>query len=234
MGKQSITANDIPLDRLIPAEPIMEGAGDLTQRLQGLLDGQPKDDATVSRVLDGMNDLLDEIAAGMYNMASMLVGEGEDGVRLVETTIANTDLACCPDPAVARQNARRVLCEAALDILSQRDAASLAAPEGLEHASTCIDDDDLDAAGVSGKELEQMMAGPERNRVRTWLSSLPTAMRVIFVMRGVAGFTAADTAHMLVAHGGPQAAGWTPDAVREFTRQSLCSLASQLIQATTR
>ena len=77
MGKQSITANDIPLDRLIPAEPIMEGAGDLTQRLQGLLDGQPKDDATVSRALDGMNDLLDEIAAGMYNMASMLVGEGE-------------------------------------------------------------------------------------------------------------------------------------------------------------
>src|ERR1700677_4276974 len=62
MGKQSITANDMPTDRLIPAEPMLEGAGDLTRRLQGLLDGQPKDDATVSRALDGMNDLLDEIA----------------------------------------------------------------------------------------------------------------------------------------------------------------------------
>jgi hypothetical protein len=38
---------------------------------------------------------------------------------------------------------------------------------------------------------------------------------------------------MLAAHGGPQAAGWTVDAVREFCRQGLCSLASQLIQAST-
>jgi hypothetical protein len=38
---------------------------------------------------------------------------------------------------------------------------------------------------------------------------------------------------MLVEHGGPQAAGWTVEAVREFCRQGLCSLASQLIQAST-
>lgn len=234
MSREFIPASDVSTDRLIPAEPLLEGAGDLTRRLQGLLDGQPKDDATVSQALDGMDGLLDEIAAGLYNMASMLVGEGEDGARLVETTIADTDLACCPDPAEARRNARRVLCEAALDTLRQRDPASLAAPEGLEHAATCIEDDDLDAVGVSGQELQQMMTGPERNRVRTWLASLPTAMRTIFVMRGVAGFSAAETAHMLVEHGGEKAAGWTPDAVRELTRQSLCSLASQLIQASTR
>jgi len=231
MSRESISASGASIDRLIPAEPLLEGAGDLTLRLQGLLDGQPKDDATVAQALDGMDGLLEEIAAGLYNMASMLVGEGEDSVRLVETTIANVELACCPDPAEARRNARRVLCEAALNTLRQRDPASLAAPEGLEHAATCIEDDDLDAAGVSGHELQQMMSGPERNRVRTWLAGLPTAMRTIFVMRGVAGFTAAETAQMLVAHGG---AGWTPEAVRELTRQSLCSLASQLIQASTR
>jgi hypothetical protein len=234
MNRESIAASSAPLDRLIPAEPLLEGSGDLTLRLQGLLDGQPKDDATVAQALDGMDGLLDEIAAGLYSMASMLVGEGEDSVRLMETTIANTDLACCPDPVVARHNARRALCEAALDTLRQREPAGLAAPEGLEHAATCIEDDDLDAVGDSGRELQQMMTGPERNRVRTWLASLPTALRTIFVMRGVAGFSAAETAHMLVEHGGEKGAGWTPDAVRELTRQSLCSLASQLIQASTR
>jgi len=50
----------------------------------------------------------------------------------------------------------------------------------------------------------------------------------------VAGFTAAETAGLLAAHGGPQATGWTADAVREFFRQGLCSLASQLIQAASR
>jgi hypothetical protein len=51
-------------------------------------------------------------------------------------------------------------------------------------------------------------------------------------MRAVAGFTAADTAALLSAHGGPAAVGWTPEAVRELFRQGLCSLASQMIQAT--
>ena len=37
---------------------------------------------------------------------------------------------------------------------------------------------------------------------------------------------------LLAAHGGPRAAGWTPEAVRELFRQALCSLASQLIHAT--
>jgi hypothetical protein len=67
--------------------------------------------------------------------------------------------------------------------------------------------------------------------VRKWLASLPTAMRSVFVLRAVAGFTAAESAALLVAHGGPLAAGWTAEAVREIFRQGLCSLASQLIHA---
>jgi hypothetical protein len=51
------------------------------------------------------------------------------------------------------------------------------------------------------------------------------------VLRAVAGFTAPETAAMLVAYGGPDASGWNADAVRELFRRGLCSLASQLIQA---
>jgi len=76
-----------------------------------------------------------------------------------------------------------------------------------------------------------MIAGPERDRVRNWLASLPTTLRTVFVLRAVAGFSAAETAGLLQAHSGSQAAPWTLEAVREVFRQALCSLASQLLHA---
>ncbi len=138
---------------LIASQPMAEGADAFSTRVQGLLDGQPKDDATVAGALDGMEAMLDMIAAGLYSMASMLVGEGEDGVRLVETAIATTEVSACQDPAEARTSSRRALCKAAVEMLSKRDADSLAAPEGARSAGSCIEDDDLEAAGVSGEEL---------------------------------------------------------------------------------
>jgi hypothetical protein len=219
---------------LLPEKPIPEGAREFAARVHGLMDGQQKDEATVVRALDGLDEMFDLIAAGLYNMASMLVGEGEQSVRLVETAVANAEISVCNDPVKARQNSRRALCVAALETLAKRDPASLAAPSGLEPAGTCIEDEDLDAAGASGQELLNMLAGPDRDRARNWLAGLPTLHRTIFVLRAVAGFTAQESAQMLSAHGGPLAAGWTTEAVREFCRQALCSLASQLIQATTR
>jgi DNA-directed RNA polymerase specialized sigma24 family protein len=179
----------------------------------------------------GMEEIIEMIAAGLYSLASMLVGEGEESERLVEAAIANAEVSVCHDPQEARKSSRRALATAALDLLAQRGPESLAAPKGLTPASTCIEDDSLASAGISAEELQKMIGGPERDRVRKWLASLPTAMRSVFVLRAVAGFTAAETAALLVAHGDPQAAGWTPEAVREVFRQGLCSLASQLIHA---
>ena len=230
MAQEVVTANE----SLIPAKPIPDGARDFTERVHGLLDGQPKDDATVAQALAGMDEMLDLLAAGLYSMASMLVGEGEDSVRLVETAIANAEISACHDPVEGRKNRRRALCVAALKLLAERDAESLAAPLGLEPASTCIEDDDLDAAGVSKEELERMLAGPDRDRVRNWLASLPTVLRTIFVLRAVAGFSTAETAALLAECGGPRAVGWNAEAVRDFFRQGLCSLASQLIQSVSR
>jgi hypothetical protein len=230
MPEETITTADSP----IPAQPVPCGAREFTERVHGLLDGQPKDDATVARAFDGLDDMFDLIAAGMYSIASMLVGEGEDSIRLVETAVAKTEISPARDPLEARKNSRRALCAAALDTLTGRDPASLTAPQGLEHAVHCIDDDELDAAGVSSEELERMIAGPDRDRVRNWLESLPAAMRTIFVLRAVAGFTTAETANLLEDHGGPQAAGWSEDAVRELFRQGLCSLASQVLHAVNR
>ena len=215
----------------IPPRPIPEGAKDFSIRVRTLLDGNAKDEATVARALEGMDAMLDAIAAGLYSLASMLVGEGEDSVRLVETAVATTEISACEDPVEGRKSSRRSLAKAALQIISNRNPASLAAPEVIEPAGGCIDDDDLEAAGLSSVELEQMMAGPDRDRVRNWLEDLPADLRTVFALRAVAGFTAPETAELLTEYGGPKAAGWTADGVRSVFRQGLCSIASQLIQA---
>ncbi len=97
----------------------------------------------------------------------------------------------------------------------QRVPGSLDAPRGEIAPHICIEDDELDAAGVSSAELAQMIAGPDRGRVRTWLESLPVEQRVIFVLRAVAAIPAGETAALLAAYGGPGAAAWTADQVRE-------------------
>jgi DNA-directed RNA polymerase specialized sigma24 family protein len=173
---------------------------------------------------------LDQFVAGLYGMASMLVGGGEDGVRVVEAAVATAEVSGSA-AGEAERSSRRALARAAIELLAERAPGSLDAPHGEPGPHPCIEDDELDAAGMSGAELERMMAGPDRGRVRTWLESLPAEQRAIFVLRAVGAIPAAETAALLAAHGGPGAAGWTAEQVREVFRQALCSLASQLLHA---
>lgn len=225
--------SDSQSESLIPQQPVPAGAEEFAERIHGLLDGKPKEDAVVEEALMGLDEVFELIAAGLYNQASMLVGEGEDSIRLVETAVATAEVSASDDAVRARKNSRLALARAAVELLVQRTPGCLDAPSGVEHVSTCIGDDDLDAASESGAELEKMMAGPDRGRVRTWLGSLSTEHRVIFVLRAVAGFTSAETAGLLAEHGGAGAEGWNADSVREIFRQALCSLASQLLHAST-
>ncbi|HEU5351484.1 MAG TPA: hypothetical protein VFU55_07785 [Terracidiphilus sp.] len=218
----------------VGVQPLPAGAEEFSRTVTGMLDGREKDEATVATALAGFENVFDQMAAGLYSLASMLAGEGEASVRLVETTISTVELGKGTDAAAARQSCRRALSKAALLLLEKRAPGCLEAPKEVVASGGCIEDDDLEAAGVSREELESMMAGPERERVRTWLESLPTAQRVIFVLRAVAGFRSDEAAALLAENAGPGAAGWSAEAVREMFRQALCSLASQLIHATAR
>lgn len=217
---------------LIPPKPMPEGAEAFTRSVQGLLDGRAKDGVEVEQALTGLDEMLDIIAAGLYNLASMLVGEGEESVRLVEYTISTAEVSKCGDHFEARRSSRLALVKAALETIARREPGSLAAPTGETGPVTCIEDDDLDSAGVSAKELEQMIAGPDRDRVREWLANLPISVRAVFVLRAVAGFSSEETAALLATHGGLGAESWTSSSVRDVFRQGLCSLASQLIHET--
>ena len=108
-------------DVLIPRQPVPQGAEEFSKKVQGMLDGQPKDEATVATALSGMDAMLDIIAAKLYSMASMLVGEGEDSIRLVETAVARTEISAHGDATETRQNSRRVLCTAAVELIAKRD-----------------------------------------------------------------------------------------------------------------
>ena len=78
--------------RLDPTQPMPTEAQEFARKVHGMLDGQSKDDATVERNLAGYEAMFDLIAAGLYSLASMLAGEGEDSIRLVEAAVANAEV----------------------------------------------------------------------------------------------------------------------------------------------
>jgi hypothetical protein len=192
-------------------------------------------DKTLADTLDGQpvsNDvLLDQIAAELYHVASMILGEGEDTVRIVEEAVTQLDLTSAGNQDRIRHDARLAVAGEAVALLGQRNPADFVAPGENAGPVSCIEDDELDAAGVSRAELERMLTGPDQQHLRGWLEGLSVSLRVIFVLRAVAGLSSGEIAGVLGEHGGAQAQDWTPDAVRTEFRQGLCSLASQLLHA---
>jgi DNA-directed RNA polymerase specialized sigma24 family protein len=175
---------------------------------------------------------MERLAAELYHIASMLLGEGEDAISLVEQAISQADGASA-NPTAAVQALRANLTGGAISLLAQRDAEALTAPEADDSGPvSCIEGDELDAAGVTSAELEAMLTGPDNTHLRAWLESLPVALRSIFVLRAVAGYSSAETAGLLAEYGGPAAENWTPEGVRTIFRAALCSLAAQLLHAT--
>ncbi len=112
---------------------------------------QPPDSPLPAR----MEEILERIAGGLYSLASMLVGEGEASIRLVEASVASAEVSVCQDPEEARRSSHRALGSAAIDLLAVRDPGSLTAPEGVAPISVCIEDDDLASVGISAKELHR-------------------------------------------------------------------------------
>src|ERR1035437_735465 len=138
----------------------------------------------------GLKEIFELVAFGLYSLASMLVGEGEDSARLVVEAIASAQVSPCADPQNARRCSRRALAIAALKLLVQRCPGCVDAPQGLVTATTCIEGDDLASAGISTGELEGMISGQEREQVRMWLGRLPPMMGDVFRLRAGGGVDA--------------------------------------------
>jgi len=217
----------------LPETPIHPQGAAFFAQVSEMLDGQPKDPEVVEAAMSGWDGLLEKIAGEQYHLASMLLGEGEETIALIELVVTSLDIAACADHFDARHRSRAALAAEAIALLQRRDPASLASPAEDTGPVSCIEDDDLSATGVTHAQLERMLTGPESQHLRTWLESLPVSQRTIFVLRAVSGLSSLEVAVLLAENGGPAAQEWTPDSVRSSFRQALCSLASQLIHATT-
>jgi len=176
------------------------------------------------------------MAAELFQLASLLVGDGDRALSLIERSLATMEIDPCLNPVLAREQARACIVRDSLAelALEQPAAFDTHATGSMEH-DPCIQDDDLQAAGITPVQLRswlEQQAKPELRRgLRDWLEELPLVQRAIFVQRAVLGQGNEAAATLLRETGGPQAKGWTSQNVSDTFRQALCSLANSLAHA---
>jgi DNA-directed RNA polymerase specialized sigma24 family protein len=89
----------------------------------------------------------------------------------------------------------------------------------------CVETDDLSAAGITREQLNGLLSGAGRLRMRQWLEGLGPVERSVFVLRAVLGRSGAESANLLQQSTGDS---WTEAHVGGAYRAALCSLASSL------
>src|ERR1017187_9515199 len=137
----------------LPEEPLHPQGAAFFAQVTEMLDGKPKDPAVVEAAMTGWDGILEKIAGEQYHIGSMLLGEGEETIGLIELVVANLNISACSDHRDARHQSRVALAAEAIRLLQRRDPASLASPGEDSGPVSCIEDDDLSATGVTHAEL---------------------------------------------------------------------------------
>ncbi len=179
------------------------------------------------------------MAMELFQVASLLVGDEGEALRMIESSLATMEIDPCVDPERAREQARSRVVRAALSHLAAEQPAAFraesSAADAVEPCISCIQGDDLQVAGVSpaqlGGWLERQEKPELRRGLREWLEELPMPQRAIFVQRAVLGQGNDTAAHLLREAGGSDASGWTAERVSGIFRRALCSLANSLAHA---
>lgn len=176
---------------------------------------------------------LQNAASDLFQTAAMLLGQEHEAVSVVEEVVAGAEVDPCCDPHTAHREAREHVITASLKRMGQNPAGGLDAElaAGGTSSNTCIESEDLSAAGLTTAQLEALLEGPGRVRLRQWLDLLSPAMRAVFVLRALLGRGNEAAAEALQASGSPGAAGWTVATVSQVYRKALCSLATSLLHS---
>ena len=172
-------------------------------------------------------------AMELFQTAAMLLGQEQEAVSVVEEVVAAAKSDLCADPQAAHRETREQVIAASLKRLASHPGGGLDAGVAADEISpsTCIESDDLSAAGLSPKQLEGLIEGPGSGRLRGWLDQLSPALRAVFVLRAVLGQGNLAASNALRGSGSFGAEGWTPAKVSLVFRQALCSLANSLVHA---
>src|ERR1700733_6986952 len=116
-----------------------------------------------------------DAAVELYQLAALMLGNEGDALDLVEETVSQAEIDPCEQEDVAVNVARHQLVAAAVEKMKRTDPLAFVAPPSSDAAHhTCIEDDDLSAAGLTAAGLTQMVNGPGREELRCWLVSSPS------------------------------------------------------------
>ena len=173
-----------------------------------------------------------DTAAELYQLAALMLGDESEALSLVESTVAEVEVDPCAAEDEGIDTARHHLIEAAVARMSETDPEGFAVPAQADGPATCIEDDDLSAAGISAAQIAELVNGAASggDRLRAWLDQLPPVQRAIFVQRAVLGWDNGVTAASLANGVGAQPK-WSAAQVSDSFRQALCSLANALVHA---
>jgi DNA-directed RNA polymerase specialized sigma24 family protein len=173
------------------------------------------------------NALVESAARELYQTAALFVGDESEAIQLVEQTVASVEMDPCADGEAARTAASRDLVQRALARVAVLRSAQMH-PSAAADLGGCVETDELSAAGITREQLEGLLSGTGRTRMREWLEGLGPAERSVFVLRAVLGRSGAESEHLL-----QQATGdsWTEAHVGGAYRAALCSLASALVHS---
>jgi hypothetical protein len=170
-------------------------------------------------------------AAELFQIAALILGSEDEAVSMVEDAVANVDIDPCADAGAAHDEARQRLVSSAVQRLDKLHPGAFTVPPLAEANSTCLETDDLSEAGLSIEQLDNLLEGPGRVKMREWLEQLAPALRAIFVLRAVVGEDGERTAQDLRRSGAAGTQGWQREQVGAAYRQALCSLASSLMNS---
>jgi DNA-directed RNA polymerase specialized sigma24 family protein len=101
-------------------------------------------------------------------------------------------------------------------------------PSAAADLGGCVETDDLSAAGITRQQLDHLLAGSGRTRMRQWLEGLGPVERSVFVLRAVLSRSGSESAQLLQQTTGDP---WTEAQVGGAYRAALCSLASSLVHS---
>ena len=169
----------------------------------------------------------ESVARELYQTAALFVGDEGEAMQLVEQTVADVEMDPCADGDAARSAASRDLVQRALARVAALRPAQMH-PSAAADLGGCVETDELSAAGITREQLEGLLSGADRTRMRQWLEGLGPVERSVFVLRAVLGRSGAESEQLLQqATGDP----WTEAHVGGAYRAALCSLASSLVHS---
>ena len=141
--------------------------------------------------------MAEDTALQLFQIAALMLGDEQEAVSLVEEVVAKVR----GRPMRRRDTGVRGGADSAGADCSAADGravpGSVCRTDYATGGRSCIETDDLGAAGLTGDQFGALMSGAGRAGMREWLERLAPALRAIFVLRAVAGQDGEQTAESL-------------------------------------